>query len=391
MKLAISAPSGYNTRELLLPLQELLDADASIEEVLVITPAAPWQAELFPGWGAKYVFAKELGQHPVDVVITPTIGLDPRDTPILQAAKRRGIPSLTFVASWDNVFKMERLLAKGHSGTTKAAGGAYALPDYFAFWNTMNQEHTLRIFPQVDPASTRITGPPRFDYFSQTDRIPTKSALLNFLGFTDTAGPLIHGATTELYPFDYILAGLNAARTAGALPGNLNLYASVHPGGDISKHQYAPFNVQVKYSFGRREQAPHPDFAYLPTAEQTYLLIALFKHTNVLVNQSSTVAIESMAADVPVINVKYGKRWDWWRWYRSMVYRDFKEHYRSITEEGGTRIVSNDEGLIDAVQHYLENPESEREQRHKTIKKMITYTDGSCSRRLLDFAKEIAR
>ena len=391
MKLAISVPSGYNARELLLPLRERLDADDAIEHVLVVTPAAAFQQDLFPVLGEKYLLTEALGNQQADVVITPTIGLDPRDTPILRDAKQRGIPTLTFVASWDNVFKMERLLAKGHSGTTKEAGGAYEVPDYFAFWNAMNQDHTLRIFPECDPSRARITGPPRFDYFSHEDRIPTKQQLLEFLGFEVTAGPLLHGATTELYPFDYILAALDDARSAGTLPTNANLYASVHPGGDMAKHNYAQFKAQVKYSFGRREGSPHPDFKYLPTDEQTYMLIALFKHTDVLVNQSSTVAIESMAADVPVINVKYGKAWDWWHWYRSMVYRDFKEHYRYITEEGGTRIVGNDKELINAVQHYLEHPESERTERQKTIEKMITYTDGSCGQRLLDFAKEIAQ
>jgi len=255
----------------------------------------------------------------------------------------------------------------------------------------MNRDHIGRVFPQVNDDRIRITGAPRFDYFTHQDRVPSKHEVLAYTGLPSESNlKILHGATTELYSFEYILAALAEAKASRALVAPTALYASVHPGGDMNRHQYDSYGAVTRYSFGRREKATHPNFSYLPTDEEIYMLVALFKHTDVLVNQSSTVAIESMACDVPVINVKYGKPMDWWGWHRSMVYRDFQQHYRYITEEGGTTIVKNKKRLIAAVNRYLENPAHEREQRAKTVRKMITYTDGSASKRLLDFAKELA-
>ncbi|MAF80516.1 hypothetical protein CL628_00720 [bacterium] len=399
-RVLISTPSGYNAREILLPLREQLEAATDIDAVQVVTPAAPWHKELFPSFGDKFSWHTNpqdesghralLEQLKPDVVVTPTVGLDVLDTRILRAAKQLDIPTLTFVASWDNVFKMERLFSKGHSGSSKAGGGDYELPDHYAVWNTMNKEHLLAVVPGVTDEMITITGPPRFDYFAHHDRIPSRNDLGKYLELDGKESCLIHCATTELYPFTYVIEALAQARDGNKLSGPVELYASVHPGGDIAKHRvYESFGARVRYSFGRRDTALHPDFKYVPTDEETYMLIALFTHTSVLVNQSSTVAIESMAADVPVINVKYGKPWDWLGWRRSMVYRDFQQHYLYITDEGGTSIVKSTRELVTAVNAYLDDPALHKAERMRTLQKMITHTDGSCGTRLLDVIRAI--
>jgi hypothetical protein len=403
MKLLISAPTGYNARELLLPLHEHLASDADIPEIHVITPAAPYAAALFPAFAKKFFWHNnpaDLAGHTEllktvkpTVILTPTVGLDAKDIYILRAGKELGISTVTFIASWDNVFKMERLKKKGFSGAEKGRTLDYQFPDFIAVWNQMNYDHVLEAFgDEIEASHMTITGPPRFDYFAHADRIPSRDDLLAYIGFApaDSAKPLLHCATTELYPFEYIIKALHQAAQAHKLPDSL-LYASVHPGGDMKRHrQYAQYGAHVKYSFGRRQHAPVAEFAYLPSEKEIYMLIALWRHTNVLINQSSTVAIESMAADAPIINVKYGQPWDWVGWRRSMVYRDFTQHYRYITDGGGTRIVTTAGQLVPEVNRYLDNPALERAERQATLKKMITYTDGTSSQRLLAYLKQCA-
>ena len=404
MKIVISAPTGFNSRELLLPLAEHLENDRAIETVHVITPAAAYHQELFPALGAKFAWHRnpaDLAGHATllaslkpNVIVTPTVGLDTKDTPLIRAGKQLGIPTVTFIASWDNVFKMERLRDRGFSGAEKGRAKDWEFPDYIAVWNKMNQAHVAEKFSdEIDPARIVITGPPRFDYFTHASRIPTKEQLFSYLGWPQApeSARLLHFATTELYPFEYIIRATRAAIDRTALPKDLLLYASVHPGGDMSRHQhYTKYGVHVKYSFGRRERSVVPEFAYLPTTEEIYLLIALWRHAGVLVNQSSTVAIESMAADTPVINVTYGRPLDWWRWRRSMVYRDFAQHYRYITEHGGTRLVSNPRQLVEQLRQYLADPTADHTARQATLAHMITYTDGSSSERLLKYVKKCA-
>lgn len=393
LHIAISAPTGYNTRELLTPLKGLLTADEAIDRVTVLTPAADHQPAIFPDYGPKFSFLYRTGGQThydallaklmPDLVVTPTAGLDDKDTPILRASKQAKIRTFTFIASWDNVYKMERF---------KQYGKPYVLADYFGVWNQMMRDHLLRVLPQIHPERIFIVGAPRLDVFSHTDRIPTKQALYDYLELPDATVPLLHIATTELYPMEYIVKTIHQARLLKQLPEQLYLYASVHPGGSLERHQgYAKrYGVTVRYSFGRRDNAVLPEFIYNPTPAETYLLVALFKHARVLVNHSSTVAIESMLADVPVVNVKYGQRFDWWRWRRSMVFRDFQQHYDDIVRGGGTTVAHSPRELVASIQRYLLHPEYKRAERAATTARMITFADGTASQRLLDTIKQVA-
>jgi hypothetical protein len=390
MRIVVSVPSGFHLRELLLPLQPWLEQDPTISSIVCICPAADYRDQLFPTFGSKFEFlpnpatpedhAKLLQKVAPDLVITTTAGLDPLDLPLLEAAQRLQIKTFTFIASWDNVWKMERL---------KRQHRPQVVADHLAVWNDTMRDHLLRIFPDLPAEHVTVLGAPRLDYFWQADRIPSEAALRERLGLPLDDKALIHIATTELYPSDYLLKTMYEAAQQGQLTQGIHMYVSVHPGGNLDKHKaYSePYGAHVRYSFGRRDSSPHPNFLYNPSPEDIYLLVALFKYTAVLVNHSSTVAIESMAADVPIINVKYGKPLDWWRWYRSMVYRDFQQHYRDITDGHGTDIVKNPRQLIGALNRYLEHPEDKRPERQATLTKMITTTDGTASKKMFDLIK----
>ncbi len=394
MKIVFSVPSGYHLRELLLPLKALLERDTEIEKGICITPGAPWRSEIFSDYSEKFDFianpktpkehVKLFASIRPNIVVTNTSGLDLNDVPILQAAKAVGISALTFVASWDNVWKMERLHRQRKP---------QVLADNLIVWNQMMADHIRRIFPDYPKEQIHIIGAPRLDFFFHQNKIPSRRELLSYLGFPDDGSKIIHFATTELYPMDYIVKAVYEAARAGAIKHKLHLYASVHPGGNMETHkQYAEkHGVIVRYSFGRRERAPHPDFLYNPTVEEIYLLVALFKYTDVLINHSSTVAIESLLADKPVINIKYGSPFDWWRWYRSMVYRDFQQHYQDLVAEGATCTVVNKQQLTAAVSHYLDHPEHDHAARQATLKKMITTIDGTASEKVLALFKQVAQ
>lgn len=394
LRIAISAPTGFNTRELLLPLASHLTADSDITQVVCITPAAAHAREIFGDYGPKFTFVAQpadaaamqayVAAQPVDVVVTPTNGLDPLDVPILEGAQKAGIPTLTFVSSWDNVHKMGRAVTWQRP---------YVVPDAFAVWNEAMREHVLQLFPTFNQQRLRLTGAPRFDFFSHRDRIPTRTHLLQHMGLPSDTAKLIHIATTELYPMEYVV------RTVAETVGNeqlgfpAHIVATVHPGGDIEKHkQYAEkYGVKVLYAFGRRDSAPLKEFLYAPTINDVYLQVALFAHADALINHSSTTALESMLADVPVINVRYGQRFDWWRWHRSMVYRDFHEHYKAIIDSGATAVAHNPQQLSVALKEALLHPDTQQQARQSAAQKLLTVTDGTAGNKLLAFIKEITQ
>src|SRR3989344_8860211 len=393
MKLLFSVPTGYHLRELVLPLRELLTQQASLSEVIIVSPGAAHKTQVFPNWDNKFTFVTNpenlsghhalLARYKPDLVITNTVGHDEKDAPILVAAKKESIPTLTFIASWDNVWKIERLLKTPNR---------VAIADTFTVWNTMMKEHLRRLFPSVDKNRIHIIGAPRLDYYAQKNLIPSKEQLFAALKLPDPTRPLIHFSTTELYPMDCIVKAVHKAHTAGKLPQNLALLATVHPGGKLENHAHLEkYGVHVRFAFGRHPNSAQSAFTYNPTQSDIFNSVALYCHTSVLVNHSSTTALESLLADVPVINVKYGAPLDWWRWYRSMVYRDFAQHYDDVVNDGATAVVKNAPQLIKAMNTYLKNPAQDRPARKQTIKKMITTIDGTAGRQVLDLIIGLAQ
>jgi hypothetical protein len=387
MKLLFNVPSGYHIRELILPLRKHLEAHESISEVHITTPAASISSQVFPEFGPKFIFHEnpkdDAGHRELfasikpDRVITNTVGHDELDEPILRIAKEMGIATVTFIASWDNVWKIERLMKNNIP---------IAIADRFIVWNSMMKEHLLRVFPQVSADRVAIIGAPRMDYFMHKEHIATKEEVYTAFGFQDIAKPFIHIATTELYPMGYIGRDIRSAIDEQKIPNSPYIYASVHPGGVLEKHkELADAGAIVRFSPGRKDDIALKSFRYSPTEKDIYFLLGVFMHAGVLVNHSSTVALESMIADIPVVNVKYGMHFDWWNWYRSMVYRDFQQHYKDLISDNATCIATSSALLIHGITDGLQNPQEKKEQRLITVKKIITTVDGTASKQVLNY------
>lgn len=391
MKLLFSIPSGYHLRELVLPLRRHLEVNPSITEVHCVTPAAPLAKDIFKEFGPKFFYHEnpkdDAGHRTLfseikpDVVVTNTVGHDALDEPILRIAKELSIPTVTFIASWDNVWKIGRLIESKIP---------IFVADRFIVWNSMMKEHLMRIFPDVAEERIAIIGAPRLDYFAHTDQIASKEEVYKRLGFDDINRPFIHIATTELYEMEYIFKAIREAIDSNVIPNNPYIYASVHPGGSMDRYKpFEKYGAVLRFSPGRREDITLPSFRYAPVESDILFLIGVFTHASVLVNHSSTVALESLITGVPVVNVKYGKFLDFIGWRRSMVYRDFLQHYDDLVSDGATYVVKSKKELIDAVVDATAHPHAKDAQRASTVKKMITTIDGTAGKKVLDFITAI--
>lgn len=393
-----SIPSGSHKRAYFQPLLLFLKNNLNLQ-VICISPLAK-----YPKWiqqrEVRLPKAKENGifwgvwdkklfdQYQPSLVTASTCGLDDKDILILAEAKKRRIKTLVYVESWDNVWKMER-----HKESMIKA-------DHILVWNKMMQEHLMRAL-DYQKEEIGIVGSPRLDNLIKAEDLSSKAELFQFMNNLlpgeykkidlDPNKPLIHIATVELYDNSYMVKIVCEAREKArkinkeSQLAKAQIYCSVHPGGNMGRHlQYAKkYGVDMlKFSFGRNESAPIKEFRYNPSIQDMKMLYGLFLHSDLLVNFSSTAALESCIADTPVINVKFGKPFDFWRWHESPVFKDFQEHYKDITDQGGTFIARNKKELIKAIESYLRNPKLDQKKRCATAKKLITFLDGRCSERV---------
>jgi len=396
--IVISVPSGSHHRALLQPMRELLISKYTWNFVIV-TPGAPWANQFFPAadyprnrfffeeiktdeWQnpeTKENLRKIYDKYKPDLILTTTTGRDNLDRPILTVAKEMKIKTCTFIESWDNIWKMARMR------------DSQVIPDKIIVWNQIMKDHLLREFLEIKEEQVAVTGSPRFDLFSHSERIPSREELFEYIGL-DPSKRLLHMATVELYDMSNVAEQVGIAKQEGKLPADLQLYASMHPGsGKPAMHQHwaDKYGYTLRYSFGRRNNSPHKDFNFNPTPREMYMLVALWKYTDVMINFSSSAAVESMLGDRPTICVLYGKPLDWWNWRKSMVVKDFKEHYRDVVSGGGVRVIKKRKDLIPTINDYLEHPEKDRAGRVQSCKNIITTLDGDAGKKTFEVIQSL--
>jgi CDP-glycerol glycerophosphotransferase (TagB/SpsB family) len=118
--------------------------------------------------------------------------------------------------------------------------------------------------------------------------------------------------------------------------------------------------------------------------QETEDWVNTFRHADVVVHLSSTVAIDAALFDRPSVCMDYdpapGQP-------RQAIVRDVNHrwtHYRPVAESGGTWLVNNPQQLVDAIRTYLAHPELHRMERQKMAEYVCGYLDGRCGRRMID-------
>lgn len=403
--IAISVPSGAHHRSFLQPMRDVL-VNETDWDFLVLSPGSPWADQLFPTsfyprdrftFAENNVAGQKLKDQRPALAVTTTTGLDPADVPILESAQAADIKTATVIDSWDNVLKMDRIqrgLGKG--------GQRIVLPDHLMVWNDIMKHDVLRLFPSLTAERVSIVGAPRLDYFGPryAGLLPSREETLRFFGL-DPGRPVLHLATTELYDHGHVAKAIGEAKQRGDLPSDVQLYASVHPGGNMGRHKpwAEQYGFTIRFSPGRHPTPPPglrgagdsfpPEFLYNPTREEMLTLVALFKYTDVAVNLSSTIALESCVADQPVICAFFGKPLDWFTWRRSMVVRDFQEHYADLLRGGGVAVSRSPRELVRHIREYLENPSKDRDGRRRSAEIIATTLSGDASTRVLSTLKDL--
>jgi hypothetical protein len=298
-----------------------------------------------------------LDRHRPDVVVVSSLGTMGFDHYLMRAARRRGIPTMSVVLSWDNT-------------STRGYPGAFA--DRVAAWTeTMRQE--LVDLHDYRAEQIAVTGVAHFDAYHRPETELTREAFLASLGADPTKRILFMATRApNSYPWNPSIVRLLAeACRRGDLPG-CQVVARVHPlyyrrdgkGGMAFADGLAEFErvaaelpeelVLNTPVFGSEEL----DYA-MPESEMA-LLSRLLRFCDVIVTVFSTINIEGAIFDKPLVNVcfenlpaRYQVEWK----TRYDIVADSKlSHNARIVASGGVRLAATPEEMIAEVRAYLADP-----------------------------------
>ena len=302
------------------------------------------------------------------LLVTSSPGLIFSEVPLLRTAVRRGVRAMAIDPSWDNftnkllpVRRVDRLLV----------------------WNELMRQQAVD-WHGYRPDMIRVCGAPQFDgYFRSGPRTP-REEFFRRIG-ADPGRKLITLTTTprELYPHHVdVVRVLSRAIETGALARPSQVLVRLHPRDDEDAYREVrhvphviiekPFRPTVKVDDG---------LAVDVMPEHQRHLADTMRHSDVVVNVASTIAIEACVFDTPVVNIAFDGDTDLPYERSARRYYTFT-HYVNITRHNAVRVAWTPGEMTEHISRYLADPALDAEGRRRVVAEQCQFLDGRSGERV---------
>lgn len=286
--------------------------------------------------------------------------------PAVHAACEMGIPTATFVFSWDNLTSQGRIFPEY---------------DYYIVWNETLRDGLLEIYRTLSPRQVLLTGTPQFDFHFRPEFFWTREEFCERVGL-DPKRPIVlysTGMANHVLGEPWVAERIADMLAEMEDPGSPQLMVRVLPKGP----QGAFDDLKA-----RRKDILIPEIKWeqrwlTPTLEDTFILTNTLRHADLGINIASTISLELCMLDKPVINVAFppphldpNREFDYTRYY------DF-EHYRPIVDSGAIDMAYSEQELRQQIAANLADPGRLSGQRRALIEKFFGgRLDGKSSSRV---------
>ncbi len=288
------------------------------------------------------------------------------DIDLIREARRRGIPVVGMVRSWDNL---------------TSRGIIRQIPDKILLHNEILKNECVK-YHGITPEKIIVTGIPHYDNYLKVKKLSREEFYLP-LGLNPAKKTVFFVVTADGFLEKQFggrkptinrhileqLTKLNSDKyqilVRFPLIGTVDL-------GDFKTPANMVFDHPGKL-FGKGELDRDAD----------YHLINSLYHCDVGIPGPSTIAADTLIFDKPLIVVGFDKEKDL-PMEASMRKFLALEHLRPLTDLGAARIANDESELADLLNKYLENPRSDAENRQKAIEAICWRLDGQASERVAE-------
>lgn len=285
-------------------------------------------------------------------------------TQAVHAAQSLGIPTATFIFSWDNLTSQGRIIP---------------LYDYYLVWNEGIRDQLLDLYKAIRPEQVFVTGTPQFDFHFNPKFYWSREEFCHRVG-ADPSRPVVLYSTGmanhiagEPRLIEDLADTLRGLTDLGAPQLLVRIYA---------KGPQGIFDELKK----RRPDILFPEILWepawlTPKVEDLYLLTNMLRHCAVGINVASTISLELCMFDKPCINVGYlppgvQMLFDYRRYYAF-------EHYKPIVESGAISVAKSEAEMKDMLRDSFTTPGRDRAKRRALLRSFFGDTlDGQSGHRV---------
>ncbi|MFE3869504.1 hypothetical protein ACFX5E_15675 [Flavobacterium sp. LS2P90] len=291
--------------------------------------------------------------------------------PFLYAATKLKIPVSTFIFSWDNLASKGRML------------GAF---DYFLVWSHLMKNELLYFYPNVKEENIKVVGTPQFEPYVmdkyKTDRqdFYTKFALegsQKIICFSCADASI--GANDPVV----IRTIANAIReNKMGFPCQFLVRTSPAEGperfAEIQKDFPEIIWNNPKWIL-TRDHHTESWSQRIPSEEDIRDLRSILEYVDLNINMCSTMSLDFMLFDKPVINTVFGNT-------ENDLYNDQRflgyDHFKKVVDSQSVTIAKNPTELIAQIKEALVNPSARSKERKTMIELQISEQLMGTSKRI---------
>jgi hypothetical protein len=316
-------------------------------------------------------YRKIFQNHPVDVLFF-THQRPPFIAPLIYSARELNIPTAAFIFSWDN------LASKGRMA------GVF---DHYLVWSDLMKEELLQFYESVSPNQISVAGTPQFEPYVLPRYASSRESFVANLNLDPnrkticfSCGDISTSKNDELY-----IETIANFILEGKLSEPVNFVVRTSPAESPERF----FSLQTRYLFivwqfpkWELSRNTHQELwsQRFPLAADVVDLRALLQFSDVSINMCSTMSLDFMVFDKPVINPVFGNA-------ENELYDDQRflhyAHYKRVAESGSVCIAKDATELLVGINEALLHPHKQTEARKKLLHVQISKDLPETGKRLV--------
>lgn len=310
-----------------------------------------------------------------DVVIT-TGPFQFEQPAVVAAAKTEGIPAIAFIPSWDNVTTKGRLLFRY---------------DGYVVWSEQTKRELHQYYPQTRDVPIYVVGAPQFDVFFQDRFVVSREDFCASYGLDPSLPIIVHTmGSPNMFREEHGALHMIERVKRGDL-GNVQMLVRPHPAHDNGEIAALVGELPPNIVLQKTAKAGTALTSRSQDVEGIREWVNTFRHAAVVINLSSTVAVDAAIFDKPVVNLDFDPEPGQPKQALVKDVNHHWSHFKPIAESGGVWLVNDLDEMVEATRTYLRQPELHRTERRWIAEYVCQYLDGQCGRRmgdaLLDFVR----
>lgn len=307
--------------------------------------------------------------RPVGVLISNPIA---DEAAALEYCRGKGIYTACVLESWDNLTNR---------------GAIYAMADDLFVWNDLIREQAIK-YHMYEPEHVHTTGMPSFDLYANKQAYPSEAQWRQDNGLPETGPVILYTLSSKhIYPGeDVVIRHLVKAREDGRLPADAHILVRLYPRN--MKEAYELYS-QIP---GIYLQVPGKGLEHRindAAMDSPMMLAATTHYSSVAINVFSSVCLDALCNDTPVVVVNYDATER--PFHKSVRGYLVFEHIKDLLSFNAVLVADEPGQMIEHVAAAMADPEIRKAERQRCVEQETYGLDGRASERTAAMIAERVR